>query len=475
MRLKMNKFIAATSLIEIMIIFFIIGIVSAAGMSLTKPKNEYMKKVAIYAAYRDLSTAAANIKNQSYIDFSTDLDSCPNRNATSKLCPALITGVQKDNFPKRKALLALPKVSSRAAFDNTVQDLYITQSTNYSNLSAGQQKLVKFYQSGFCQRLAAEFNLSDMNNNCPDTREGLVDDSGGVIQDFTDQTPALYLPNGYVYYIGKFLYASFGTQVTQIVNTEGDQYIGAQVELEKMSQATLYPSGTSTISGRYYIPVAYANIMYYKASESVNLGSDTTIVYPQNSLKIPNETRLDIASKLSTNVYARYADMKPWARYVVQYLSENKDYFNVYIDINGKMSDSNDITRGPDKLNEDVFLFHVYRNGTVKPAYESGFPLNYLTGGVNYKITKDDGKMYRITYAQYAQRPLGYAQCIAGTAGDPRFYYKSYGNTYKDNAFSPRFCDAMQVYANCYPSSGVIDINKPACGVTVNKPSFFVR
>ena len=47
MRLKKNRLTAATSLIEIMMIFFIIGIVSAAGMSLTKPKNEYMKKIAI--------------------------------------------------------------------------------------------------------------------------------------------------------------------------------------------------------------------------------------------------------------------------------------------------------------------------------------------------------------------------------------------------------------------------------------------
>ncbi len=455
MRLKINKFIAATSLIEIMIIFFIIGIVSAAGMSLTKPKNEYMKKIAIYAAFRDLSTAAANIKNKSYIDFTTDLDTCPDRNATSKLCPTLITGDQKDTFPKPKSLLALPKVTSRATLDNTEEDFYITQSTNYANMSASQQKLVKFYQSGFCQRLAAEFNLSDMDNNCPDTRDDLLDDSTGVIQDFTDKTPALYLPNGYVYYIGKYLYAGFGLQPTQVVKTEVDQYDNTQVQLEKLSRATL--TTTSLIN------YAYANISYY------TIGT----VYPQESLNLPNETRLAIANNLANSSIDD--TMRPWTKYVVQYFSENKDYFNVYIDINGKMSDSNDISRGPDRLNEDVFLFHVYRNGTVKPAYESGFPLNYLTGGVNYKITRDDGKMYRITYAQYAQRPLGYAQCIAGTAGDPRFYNKSYGNRYEATAFSPHFCDAMQVYANCYPSSGIIDINNPTCGVTVNKPSFFVR
>ena len=135
------------------------------------------------------------------------------------------------------------------------------------------------------------------------------------------------------------------------------------------------------------------------------------------------------------------------------------------------MEYTNDISRGPDKLNEDVFLFHVYRNGTVKPAYESGFPLYYLLGSVNYKVKQSDNKHYKITYAQYAQRPLGYAQCIAGIAGDPRYYNKD-DETYINQ--SPHFCDNMRIYANCYKSN-TIDINDPVCGVTVNKPSFFVR
>ena len=42
-----NKNIAAVSLIEIMMIFFIIGVVSVASFGLSKPKAEYMKKIAV--------------------------------------------------------------------------------------------------------------------------------------------------------------------------------------------------------------------------------------------------------------------------------------------------------------------------------------------------------------------------------------------------------------------------------------------
>ena len=144
MRLKMNKFIAATSLIEIMMVFFIIGIVSAAAMGLTKPKNEYMKKIAVYAAYRDLSTAVANIKNASYIDFSTDLDVCSSRNAN--VCNDYVSNTTKQSaFPTRKTVLSLPKVAFRRSYDNTIQDPIFTAnlSRNYANLTAGQKNFIK--------------------------------------------------------------------------------------------------------------------------------------------------------------------------------------------------------------------------------------------------------------------------------------------------------------------------------------------
>lgn len=459
MRLKKNRLTAATSLIEIMMIFFIIGIVSAAGMSLTKPKNEYMKKIAIYAAYRDLATAANAIKNASYIDFSTDLDNCtiPVIGST-KTCPdKFSTTTSSSTFPSLNTVLALPKVAFRQTSDNTVLDPIFSstdgRSVNYANLSNGQKALVKFYQNGFCQRLVSQFNLSDMNHHCATSNSDSsnLDDSAGFIQDFTTETPSLLLPNGYVYYISKHLYTDFGANFRrQKVNVESTEYG------DDLSSIVAYTTGNNSTD----FNTTYSGLSFYQS----NTNSSKFIHYPS-----------EIKLKMATNWVAYplgAANQLAWLEYVQRYYLENKDYFNVYIDINGKMENSDDITKGPDKLNEDVFLFHVYRNGAVKPAYESGFPLNYLTGGVNYRVKKDDGKQYKITYAQYAQRPLGYAQCIAGVAGDPRYYIKANGTAYRNH--SPHFCDSMTVYANCY-KAGVVDVNDPTCGVTVNKPSFFVR
>lgn len=459
MRLKMNKFIAATSLIEIMMVFFIIGIVSAAAMSLTKPKNEYMKKIAIYAAYRDLATAANAIKNASFIEFSTDLGTCSTTvtaGSNTKICPDKISSSSKTStFPSRSANLALPKVAFRQTINNTVEDTIFTnnQSLNYSNMNAQQKNLVKLYQSGLCQRLSAQFNLSAMNNNCATSNSatGNIDDSSGFIVDFRNQTPSLYLPNGYVYYISKVLYTDFGTNFKrQKIKVESSDYS------DDLAQTSNYENN----NGSSIINNIYSSLSFYQSNNNSK-------VY----VRYPSEVKLSIATNgLASS--ALNANQKKWLTYVQKYYLENKDYFNVYIDINGKMDDNNDIAKGPDLLNEDVFLFHVYRNGTVKPAYDSGFPLNYLTGGVNYKVKKADGKQYKITYAQYAQRPLGYAQCIAGIAGDPRYYTKSNNATYKNE--SPHFCDSMSVTNNCY-KDGAIDINNPTCGVTVNKPSFFIR
>ena len=422
MRLKKNRLTAATSLIEIMMIFFIIGIVSAAGMSLTKPKNEYMKKIAIYAAYRDLATAANAIKNASYIDFSTDLDNCTIPViGSAKTCPDKIsTTTSSSTFPSLNTVLALPKVAFRQTSDNTIQDPIFFPanaiSVNYAN--------------------------SDSSN---------LDDSAGFIQDFTTETPSLFLPNGYVYYISKHLYTDFGANFRrQKVNVEDTEYG------DDLSSIVAYTTGNNSTA----FNTTYSGLSFYQS----NTNSSKFIHYPS-----------EIKLKMATNWVAYplgAANQLVWLEYVQKYYLENKDYFNVYIDINGKMENSDDIAKGPDKLNEDVFLFHVYRSGAVKPAYESGFPLNYLTGGVNYRVKKDDGKQYKITYAQYAQRPLGYAQCIAGVAGDPRYYIKANGTAYRNH--SPHFCDSMTVYANCY-KAGVVDVNDPTCGVTVNKPSFFVR
>lgn len=460
MRLKMNKFIAATSLIEIMMVFFIIGIVSAAAMGLTKPKNEYMKKIAVYAAYRDLSTAVANIKNASYIDFSTDLDVCSSRNAN--VCNDYVSNTTKQSaFPTRKTVLSLPKVAFRRSYDNTIQDPIFTAnlSRNYANLTAGQKKLVKFYQSGLCQRLSSAFNIADMDNSCASSTSArdLLDDSSGYINDFRNQTPSIFLPNGYVYYISKYLYNDFGQLYKrQRVFVQAGEYNDTHTSNESKfasSTANLGP-GTSNFAE------AYAGISYYNSNSNSNV-----------TIHLPNETKLGFANNVLSSPLAN-ANIKKWATYIQSYYSQNKDYFNVYIDINGKMANSNDTQKGPDMLNQDVFLFHVYRDGSVKPAYDSRFPLNYITAGVNYKVKKADGKQYKITKPQFAMRPVGYAQCMAGIAGDPRYLDKTNGSTYQ--AHSPHFCDGTTVNSDCY-TGNTVDINNPKCGITVNKPSFFIR
>ena len=265
MRLKKNRLTAATSLIEIMMIFFIIGIVSAAGMSLTKPKNEYMKKIAIYAAYRDLATAADAIKNASYIDFSTDLDNCtiPVIGST-KTCPdKFSTTTSSSTFPSLNTVLALPKVAFRQTSDNTVLDPIFSstdgRSVNYANLSNGQKALVKFYQNGFCQRLVSQFNLSDMNNNCAtsnsDSRN--LDDSAGFIQDFTTETPSLLLPNGYVYYISKHLYTDFGANFRrQKVNVESTEYG------DDLSSIVAYTTGNNSTD----FNTTYSGLSFYQSN-----------------------------------------------------------------------------------------------------------------------------------------------------------------------------------------------------------------
>ena len=460
MRLKMNKFIAATSLIEIMMVFFIIGIVSAAAMGLTKPKNEYMKKIAVYAAYRDLSTAVANIKNASYIDFSTDLDVCSSRNAN--VCNDYVSNTTKQSaFPTRKTVLSLPKVAFRRSYDNTIQDPIFTAnlSRNYANLTAGQKKLVKFYQSGLCQRLSSAFNIADMDNSCASSTSAgdLLDDSSGYINDFRTQTPSIFLPNGYVYYISKYLYNDFGQLYKrQRVFVQAGEYNDTHT-----SNESKFASSTANLGpGASNFAEAYAGISYYNSNSNSNV-----------TIHLPNETKLGFANNILSSPLAD-ANIKKWATYIQSYYSQNKDYFNVYIDINGKMANSNDTQKGPDMLNQDVFLFHVYRDGSVKPAYDSGFPLNYITAGVNYKVKKADGKQYKITNPQFAMRPVGYAQCMAGIAGDPRYLDKTNASTYQ--AHSPHFCDGTTVNSDCY-TGNTVDINNPKCGITVNKPSFFIR
>ena len=235
-----------------------------------------------------------------------------------------------------------------------------------------------------------------MNNNCATSNSDSnnLDDSAGFIQDFTTETPSLFLPNGYVYYISKHLYTDFGANFRrQKVNVESTEYG------DDLSSIVAYTTGNNSTA----FNTTYSGLSFYQS----NTNSSKFIHYPS-----------EIKLKMATN----------WVAYPL--------------------------------------------GAANQPAYESGFPLNYLTGGVNYRVKKDDGKQYKITYAQYAQRPLGYAQCIAGIAGDPRYYIRANGTTYQNE--SPHFCDSMRVYANCY-KAGVVDVNDPTCGVTVNKPSFFVR
>ena len=161
-------------------IFFIIGVVSVASFGLSKPKAEYMKKIAVYSAYEQLQKAAMDIVAEGHIDFVTDVGTCPTYR-TSSICDSS----EYNEYPGMNP--QLPKVVSRSAqkSDGTPADPNIG-STAYSTSNAST---FLHLQDGLCQRLATAYNLATHNINC--ATDSSDTSHGSLINDIDTDNVAL--------------------------------------------------------------------------------------------------------------------------------------------------------------------------------------------------------------------------------------------------------------------------------------------
>lgn len=428
--------IGAVSLIEIMMIFFIIGIVSVAGMSLNKPKNQYLKKIAVYSAFINLQNAVLNIASEGHIGFTTEInDGCFNEPLTADDNSARISDYICPRYAGKYPGIntQLPAVVARKTLGTNAEVDPGLEYTAYNNLTTAKQTKYKYMQSGFCQRLASVFKLEDHNIACANNITGstLIDDSANIPASFSSYTPQLYLPNGHVVYMSRYLYTKFNGTTYKVYTDplEGDNY--------EESEYFEHNITTETITG-----------FFSSISGIENMGGLVFL--------LPNEARLRMAG-LSKEITDNDA-----TKFAIDMWSNSKDYFNVYIDINGKMLNSKDTANGPDRLNSDVFLFHVYRDGAVRPAYETGFPLDYLTAKI--MIKEQNSNRYQIPDPKplYAMRPFVYASCLANTAGA----YSKYAN----GTDYTGICGTVTPITSCTEQT-----DSANCRVFVNKPSFITK
>ena len=439
-----NFHIGAVSLVEIMMIFFIIGIVTVAGMSLNKPKQDYMTRIALYSAFVNLQNATLNIASEGHIGLTTEInDGCFKDGEigehgyyvvqrSGKICT-----LYQDTAPGITS--NLPTVVARRTLgSDPVTDPGLDQTLYASLTEANLKQKFKYLQSGFCQRLASIYKLEDYNISCPKdiSDDSLIDDSVNIPSSFRDLTPQLYLPNGQVVYMGKFLYHNFN----------GTRHI--------ISSDPLSPD---------YDRIA--SHMEARVTEDLPMftNMDTVINHDEYPVE-PNEFRLRLA-KMAV-AYAELNNLPDETKQASQYtrniLRSSKDYFNIYIDINGKMADDGDTGNGPDRLNHDVFLFHVYRDGAVRPAYETGFPKNYLLARIMVKQSGE--KRYSVLNNNpiYAMMPITYAGCYANTVG----VYSSVNN----GTDYTGICGSIQPLSTCINQDG-----NQNCRVFINKPSFIIK
>ncbi len=430
--------IGAISLIEIMMIFFIIGIVSVAGMSLSKPKADYIKRIGVYTAFVNLQNAVLNMASEGHIDFSTEIGSiCADQNieAYGRDGSTHVCNFYQNKYPGIGT--QLPKVIARKTLGTDAEVDPGLSTTAYANLTTAIEKeKYKYMQSGFCQRLASIYKLEDYNIGCATniTKNTLIDDSASIPINFSGFTPQLYLPNGHVVYLGKYLYNNyFNTRQVVTVDPLDPSYNGV-INNEENYWYEYWPTALTT---------TFTSIDTLKNS----------------SLKqYPNEFR-DYVAKYAIKHNTANNNISKLAR---DYWANNKDYFNVYIDINGKMASSNDTANGPDRLNQDVFLFHVYRDGAVRPAYETGFPLSFLTAKVMTRT--QNSNRYEIPNHSpiFAMRPLVYASCYANTAGA----YSAYAN----GTDYTGMCGSIAPLTQCIDQNGTNN-----CRIFINKPSFVIK
>ena len=412
---KLVRNLAAVSLIEIMMIFTIIGVVTAACAGLSKPKVEYMKKIRLYSSLVALEQAAKTIVNEGHLDFTTDVNTCRSRNYTTNICSNY-----NGQFPNLSN--QLPKVSHRAASSDGAVDPGLSI-TKYNTLSDSEKFQFKYLQNGLCQRLASALKVQDAGINCSNntSASGLIDDSSTYQQSFYGILPQLYLSNSQVVYIGKNAYTDFrdssGSTTRKVIN--------------------IVPSDRNS-------------------EWHIRNNSPFSYITQDSFLKNPNEMRL-FGVKFNCNYYPNDIFYK----YMEQMYLKNKDYFIIYVDTDCKKASASDKSCGPDRLNEDVFAFRMYRDGMVLPDYQSGFPRDLLTAKV--MRIQNNGR-YQVD-ANYAKIPLVHARCYANLAGSYAFgYANDHMGICTDGGVT------RMPLNDCFTELG-----DTKCKAVINKPSFVMR
>ena len=205
----------------------------------------------------------------------------------------------------------------------------------------------------------------------------------------------------------------------------------------------------------------------YSSQDSVSCSGSCISSFKTSycSPRLPNETRLNNVNNFVNVCETQYAADPGYYNYLKDMWSKNKDYFIVYVDIDCRKTSTNDKQCGTDRLNEDVFAFRMYRDGTVLPDYASGFPQDALTAKVLVKDKADMFGRYRnlADYA-YANMPLNKAKCYASLSGA----YQKY-NYYDYTGMCTFNSDSIKALDDC-----VIN-GESVCKAILNKPSFIMR
>ncbi len=422
-----DRNISAVSLIEIMMIFTIIGVVTTACVSLAKPKYEYMKKIKLFSTLDMLENAAKIIQQEGSIDYTTDVNTCTSGNRNSS------NNNRCDDYTNKYPHLnnQLPKLS--VARNSTDVKGY----TMYRHLGATEKNQFEYLQKGLCERLqkvfAAELSTKSKTQiSC--AANDLIDDAQDKISTvagsgyFRNKKPQLILPNGQAVFISKHLYTDYGTT----------RYI---------VYATKQESGYT-----YNYEVANSDEKLNLAIGMLNNKNNYTVQ--------PNETRIAAAE-------AAQVANKSSANILKELFLRNKDYYVIYVDINCQMHNGNSSDKmcSSDTLNDDVFAFRMYRDGTVIP--DTSFPSNLLTARILFQDKNDMNGKYTLNPSGfaliYSNLPINKARCYANLMC----------NGHNNNDICSICKNYAQVTAHlpeCSNGSG-----ESVCKVIINKPSFIMR
>ncbi len=423
-----DRNISAVSLIEIMMIFTIIGVVTTACIGLAKPKYEYMKKIKLFSALDMLENAAKIIQQEGSIDYTSDINTCSNR--SGNYC------TDYDNqYPHLNN--QLPKASYRSQKDTTAS----LNKTIYSKLNATEQSQFQNLQKGLCDRLQKVFVTQGYKKQSCAAADLIEDSNIANIRGngyFKNKTPQIILPNGQALFISKHLYTDYGS----------NRYI-----VYATTQETGYDNYTESVAVGTDNCTGYHGLGCARLSSYVSgLPNGHNILMSQ-----PNETRL-AAAEYSVGVTSAARDVK-------KLYARNKDYFVIYVDTNCQMHNGNNSDKmcGSDTLNDDVFAFRMYRDGTVIPDESTSFPANMLTARVLIQDSNDEEGKFKVSNVNYANLPLNKARCYANLMC----------NGINNNAI----CSICNNYAQVYNplSECVTPSGDSKCKVIINKPSFVMR